>query len=89
MNKRDLIIAAKRGFPIAEDMVNSILLAINIAFINKQSVSVKDFGSFKPYKSKVKKIYNFQTGEWSDFDGTWTIKFKPCKKVKERMNQHG
>lgn len=89
MNKKDLVKAARKGFPDTESMVNNILLAMNIAFINKEKISIENFGQFKPYKSKVQKVYNFQTKEWRDFDGTYTIKFKPCPKVRRLMNNAG
>jgi nucleoid DNA-binding protein len=79
--------AAKRGFPDTEQIVNNILLAINTAFINKEKVSIENFGQFKPYKSKVKRIYNFQEKTWHDFDGTYTVKFIPCPEVRRRMNR--
>ena len=87
MNKNDLVKAAEKAFPDTEKMVNAVLLAMNVAFINREKVTIENFGQFKPYKSKVKRVYNFQTKVWSDFDGTYTIKFKPCPEVKKRMNR--
>lgn len=87
MIKRDLVKAAKKGFPDTNKMVNHMLLAMNIAFINKEKIAIENFGTFSPYKSKLKRKYNFQTRTWSLFDGTYTIKFKPCREVKKRMNK--
>ena len=87
MIKRDLIKYAAKGFPNPEKMTNNIFLALNTAFINKQSVTIANFGTFKPYKSRAQKLYNFHTKTWSDFDGSYTIKFKPCREVKKRMNR--
>jgi len=87
MNKKDLCRAVKRGFPDSMDIVNEILLAMNTAFINKEKVTIPSFGTFKPYKSKVKQVKDWKTGEWYEFEGTWTIKFKLSPQVKKRMNQ--
>lgn len=87
MNKRELVREAKKGFPNPENMVNCMLLALNVAFINKRKVIIANFGQFKPYKSKVRRIYDFKTKVWSDFDGTYTVKFKPCPEVRKRMNK--
>lgn len=87
MNKNDLTVAAKRGFPTSENMVNQMLLAMNTAFIKKEEVRIKDFGIFKPYKSKLKRAYDFKNKRWVPFEGSWTIKFRLCPEVKRRMNQ--
>ena len=87
MNKRDLVVAARKGFPDAERMVNNMLLAINTAFLNKEKVIIDNFGQFKPHKSKVKKVYNFKEKHMEDFKGEYTIKFKPCPEIRKRMNK--
>jgi len=87
VNKRDLIKAAKKGYPNTEDMVNAMLLAMNIAFLKKEVINIRSFGKFWPYKHRVKRVFNFKTNEYHDFDGSYTIKFRPCAEVKRRLNE--
>jgi len=86
MKKKDLVKAARKGFPRTEDMVNSLFLALNTAFINKETVTIEHFGKFWAHKSKVHRGYDFQKREWYPIDGRYTIKFKPCTEIKRRMN---
>lgn len=77
MNKKDLVKAANIGFPDAELMVNQMLLAMNIAFIKKETVRIPYFGTFKPCNRKLPQFK----------DGLNTIMFKPCKEMIKRMNR--
>ena len=83
MNKRELAIVS--GTKVIT--INNILLALNTAFLRKETVSIENFGEFKVHKSNVKRVRDFKKKVFRDFDGTYTIKFKPCPVIRKMLNR--
>jgi DNA-binding protein HU-beta len=86
MKKKDLVKAAKKGYPNAEAMVNNVLRAISSALVTGEKVTVYNFGEFYVRDSKVTHIYDFQNKKMVPFEGSKIIGFKACPAITKMLN---
>ena len=86
MKKDDLVKAMKNGWPNRELMLNAIFLSINKALINRDSVTVHNFGRFDVIYFRGTEGHNFQTGERIRTKPKYKIKFTPSPKILELLN---
>jgi len=81
--KKDLInIIYKRLNKLAKkkDIKKSIDILIEsivLEFLNKNSISIKNFGTFSPYLFKGHNSYNVNNGEFLHINSFISIKFRP------------
>jgi nucleoid DNA-binding protein len=68
-------------------MVNNMLRAINIALINKEKITIYNFGEFYVVKSNVKEIHDFATGKRVPFEGKYIIKFRAAPAITKMLNE--
>jgi len=90
MNKEDLIVKISKAIHIKKDDVSTVLngtiLEINTALVNKESIIIANFGTFKPILRKPRKVNNPKTGKSFMWPGGWKIKFKASKNVEGLIN---
>ena len=88
MNKTDLIkelakvVSTKKE---AHKAVNCILSSIKDALINKETVEIAGFGSFKIAQRAARKVRHPKTGEEIDIPERVVVKFVPGKALKEAV----
>jgi len=96
MNKEDIVQEMKRkatmlSTPFLRMILNTALLSINKCLVERGTVRIKTFGTFKVVESKVKKInhYNFKTktNERVNFKGKLKIVFYPSTKIVQLLNE--
>ena len=87
MIKKDLVTAAKKGYPSADRMVNNIFRAMNIAFLKGEEIHIRSFGKFWFFKQKQRSVYDFKAKMPRPFGEYNTIKFKPCREIRRRLNK--
>ena len=63
MRKSDLVKACKKGWPDANKMVDSMLLAMNTAIINRKTIHIRNAFKIRVIQTKPNVGQNFQTGE--------------------------
>lgn len=71
----------------AEDTLNALLGSIAECMEKGEDVNLSDFGSFKKLKTNERQGRNPQTGEQITIPAGFRIKFKPAKKLLEKLNQ--
>lgn len=67
-------------------IINGFLREINRAMLQDEKVFIRDFGMFIPVQRKARRGMNIIIGKELIIPPYKTVKFKVCRKMKERMN---
>ena len=89
MNKTDLIVKLADVVgtqKMAKEAVDCLLDAITAALVNKDTVQIAGFGSFKVGQRQARTGRNPQTGETIQIAARNTPKFVPGKALKDAVN---
>lgn len=89
MNKTDLIVKLADVVgtqKMAKEAVDCLLDAITEALVNKDTVQIAGFGSFKVGQRQARTGRNPQTGETIQIAARNTPKFVPGKALKDAVN---
>lgn len=84
---RNKILALIKPYTTRKDVLNAIFREINIALVNKQTVLITSFGTFKVVKSKVKWGQQFHTNERIRLKPVYKIKFYPSRVIEKIVNE--
>lgn len=90
MNKPQLIeqIAKQGGMSKAEAerALEAVTLAVGIALMDGEKVSIHDFGTFEAVERQQRQGRNPQTGEAVTIAAHKAVKFKAAKALKDAVN---
>jgi len=91
MNREAIVtaVAEKTGYTKTQVRItiNAFIEVLTQALANKKSVMLQDFGSFSIIKKKNRKGTNPTTHESIEIQGSYGVKFKVGKFLKEKVNK--
>lgn len=91
MNLSSLITKLSLHYPdipidTLDRMTRCLFKTMKKALVNRQRIEFRDFGSFNPKIRPAMQARNPKTGEIIEVESMVTIRFKPAKKLRQRVN---
>ena len=87
MNKKDLVKAARKGWPNIGDMVDSMLLEMNRAIISRDPIIIHNAFKIEVIVTKPNVGQNFKTGERIVVPSRLKTKFTLSPKINKILNE--
>lgn len=90
MTRNDIAASICRNHPlsksIALSIVEDVLDSLAVSFVRGENTNFRGFGTFEVMDTAEKKARNINTGATVIVPAGRTVKFRPCKELKNRMN---
>jgi len=87
MKKKDLIKAANKGWPDVEKMVDSMLLEMNRAIVNREDISIYNAFKIKTYQTKPRPGYDFKEKKSITVPSSLKVKIVISPKILKLLNE--
>ena len=89
MKKKDILVAARKGWPDIENIVNSIFKEMNKSLIDRHDITINNFGKFIVIRSNVKKVQDFKTNTRVLAKPKYKVKFVLSPSISKLLNKEG
>ncbi|MCM1318772.1 MAG: integration host factor subunit beta [Muribaculaceae bacterium] len=90
MTRNDIAAALCRKHALTKstalDVVDTVIKTLADSFVSGESTNLRGFGTFEVKSTAAKKARNISAGTTVIIPAGRTVKFRPCKELKNRMN---